>query len=44
MRTIRRVCKAALGFVLGVFFGVIIALVMPLAMAGEAWREGGAEC
>ena len=35
MRTIRRVCKAALGFVLGVGFGVVLALVM----AGEAWRE-----
>jgi hypothetical protein len=39
MRTIRRVCKALLGFVLGAFFGAVIALVMPLAMAGEAWRE-----
>lgn len=38
-----RVCKAALGFLLGVAFSVVIALVMPLAMAGEAWREGGAE-
>ena len=43
MRTIRRTCKALLGFVLGVFFGAVIALVMPLAMAGEAWREGGAQ-
>lgn len=33
----RRTCKALLGF------GVVLALVMPLAMAGEAWREGGAE-
>ena len=39
MRTIRRICKAALGFLLGVAFGAVIALVMPLAMAGEAWRE-----
>lgn len=38
MRMIRRTCKALLGFVLGVFFGAVIALVMPLAMAGEAWR------
>lgn len=41
MRTIRRICKALLGFALGVFFGVVLALVMPLAMAGEAWRDGG---
>jgi len=43
MRTIRRTCKALLGFALGVFFGVVLAAVMPLAMAGEAWREGGVE-
>ena len=43
MRTIRRTCKALLGFALGVAFGVVLAAVMPLAMAGEAWREGGAE-
>ena len=36
---VRRVCKALLGFVLGVFFGVVLAAVMPLAMAAEAWRE-----
>ena len=41
MMIVRRTCKALLGFVLGVFFGAVIALVMPLAMAGEAWREGG---
>ena len=39
---VRRVCKALLGFALGVGFGAVIALVMPLAMAAEAWREGGA--
>ena len=38
---VRRVCKALLGFALGVAFGVVLAAVMPLAMAGEAWREGG---
>ena len=43
MVIVRRTCKVALGFVLGVFFGVVLAAVMPLAMAGEAWREGGAE-
>lgn len=41
MRTIRRICKALLGFALGVGFGAVVALVMPLAMAGEAWRDGG---
>lgn len=44
MRTIRRVCKSVLGFVLGVGFGVVLAAVMPLAMAGDAWREGGEQC
>lgn len=39
----RRTCKALLGFALGVGFGVVLAVVMPLAMAGEAWREGGVE-
>ena len=43
MRIARRTCKALLGFALGVGFGMVTALVMPLAMAGEAWREGGAE-
>ena len=43
MRAVKRLARCALGFVLGVGFGAVIALVMPLAMAGEAWREGGAE-
>lgn len=43
MMIVRRTCKALLGFALGVGFGAVIALVMPLAMAGEAWREGDAE-
>jgi hypothetical protein len=42
-RTIKRMFKAALGFVLGVCFGVVAALVMPLATACEVWREGGEE-
>jgi hypothetical protein len=41
MMIVRRTCKAVFGFALGVAFGVVLALVMPLAMAGEAWREGG---
>lgn len=41
MVIVRRTCKAVLGFLLGVAFGVVLAAVMPLAMAGEAWREGG---
>ena len=43
MMIVRRTCKALLGFLLGVGFGVVLAAVMPLAMAAEAWREGGAE-
>ena len=39
MVIVGRICKALLGFVLGVLFGVVLATVMPLAMAGEAWRE-----
>lgn len=39
MRTTRRICRAALGFALGVGFGVVLEAVMPLAMAGEAWKE-----
>lgn len=39
MVIVGRICKALLGFTLGVAFGVVLALVMPLAMAAEAWRE-----
>lgn len=35
----RRTCKALLGFALGIAFGVVLAAVMPLAMAGEAWNR-----
>ena len=38
MNPIRRMIRAALGFVLGVGFGIVLAAVMPLAMAAEAWR------
>ena len=39
MRAVKRLARCALGFALGVAFGAVLALVMPLAMAGEAWRE-----
>lgn len=39
MRAVKRLARCALGFALGVGFGVVLAAVMPLAMAGEAWRE-----
>ena len=38
MRAVKRLARCVLGFALGVAFGVVLAAVMPLAMAGEAWR------